>query len=132
MSELKNCPFCGTPMNISAKKELIGWHKFNCFFNFLEEAEVDMDDDEIFEAFVKSWNYRSGVWVPVSEKIPPDGERVLVFHDDYVVRIGMAVNGKFASVLNKGLKRCNVTHWKPLPVGPISCKISDFKPNGND
>ena len=74
----------------------------------------------MLKAFAKSWNPRSGVWVPVSEKMPQDGERVLVFHDDYVVRIGMAENGEFKSVINKGGKVSSVTHWKPLPIGPFA------------
>lgn len=41
--ELKSCPFCGAPMNYNASTgEIIGWHKDDCFFCWLEEDERDM------------------------------------------------------------------------------------------
>lgn len=119
MSELKSCPFCGAQSSFSENKETIAWCKLSCFFDFLGETEPGMSE-EMIEAFARSWNPKSGVWVPVSEKMPQDGERVLAFHDDYVVRIGMSENGEFKPAINKGGKITPVTHWKPIPIGPIA------------
>lgn len=57
-------------------------------------------------------------WISVNDKIPQEGTRVNVYHTDGVVRIGMVINGRFGSVLNKDLERADVTHWMPLPEPP--------------
>ena len=80
--------------------------------------------EDMLKAFAKSWKPGVGVWVPISEKIPQDGERVLVFHDDYVVRIGVAENGELRPAINKSGKVTAVTHWKPLPIGPFAIGMS--------
>lgn len=56
--ELKPCPFCGAQMNLGAHKELVAWHKANCFFQLMDEHEVDMTEDELQDAFVSAWNRR--------------------------------------------------------------------------
>ena len=57
-------------------------------------------------------------WVPVTERLPKDGVRVLVLHDDGVVRIGIS-RGYFPSVTSKTHTKAfgisEVTHWMPLP-----------------
>ena len=58
MNKLKPCPFCGVPMN-HINGQLFGWHKNDCFFQLLDEHEVDMDEQEIQDAFVKAWNRRA-------------------------------------------------------------------------
>ena len=58
MAELKPCPFCGAPMNY-INDQLFGWHTNDCFFQLLDEHEVDMDEKEIQDAFVKAWNRRA-------------------------------------------------------------------------
>ena len=58
MTELKRCPFCGCAMNLTAKGELFAWHNSDCFFQQLEEHEVDMTQEQIKAEFVKSWNRR--------------------------------------------------------------------------
>lgn len=57
--ELKPCPFCGAPMNTDKSFGLFGWHEPDCFFVYLDEHEVDMYEEEIFTAFVESWNRRA-------------------------------------------------------------------------
>lgn len=60
-------------------------------------------------------------WIPVSERLPKDGIRVLVLHDDGVVRIGMS-RGYFPSIVSKTHTKAygitEVTHWMPLPESP--------------
>lgn len=58
MDELKPCPFCGVAMN-EINGQIFGWHKVDCFFNLLDEHEVDMDEQEIQDAFVRAWNRRA-------------------------------------------------------------------------
>lgn len=60
MYELKPCPFCGAPMNLGPNRELIAWHKEDCFFQLLDEREVDMTEEELMESFVAAWNRREG------------------------------------------------------------------------
>lgn len=63
-------------------------------------------------------------WIPVSERLPKDNERVLVYHDDGVMRFGINKDG-FADVVSSLYLRNNhrtcfskVTHWMPLPLPP--------------
>lgn len=59
MAELKSCPFCSAQMNLGAHKELVAWHKEDCFFQLMDgENEVDMTEDELKDAFVEAWNRR--------------------------------------------------------------------------
>lgn len=56
MTDLKPCPFCGTQMNFSKEHGLFGWHKSDCFFQFLPEKEVDVTEDEINAEYIEAWN----------------------------------------------------------------------------
>ena len=56
--KLKRCPFCGTNMNYSPVEGLFGWHKESCFFQFLQNKEVDMCEKEIQLKFIEAWNRR--------------------------------------------------------------------------
>lgn len=56
--KLKRCPFCGTNMNYSPVEGLFGWHKGSCFFQFLQNKEVDMSEKEIQKKFIEAWNRR--------------------------------------------------------------------------
>ena len=53
-------------------------------------------------------------WISVKVRMPTEGERVLVFHSDYVVRIGIQEKGVFPSVLN----------WMPMPDMPEHLKFN--------
>lgn len=56
---IKSCPFCGATMNFMGDGSIFGWHKSDCFFQLLDEQEVDMTDEEIKKAFVEAWNRRA-------------------------------------------------------------------------
>lgn len=58
MAELKSCPFCGSQMNLF-DGSLFGWHKADCFFQLLDEHEVDMTEEELRAAFIAAWNRRA-------------------------------------------------------------------------
>ena len=46
MIELKLCPFCGVPMN-HINGMLFAFHKDDCFFQYLDEHEVDLSEDDL-------------------------------------------------------------------------------------
>lgn len=129
MDEVKICPFCGEKITESSNTGLFGWAKLAYFFKFFEECDFHFMSEEDIKIAIKSWNSQSGIWVNVKDKMPPEGERVLVFHDDYVIRIGVAENGELRSVVNKKGYICAVTHWKPMPVGPIAFGPVDMPAN---
>ena len=63
-------------------------------------------------------------WIPVTERLPKDNERVLVYHDDGMIRFGINKGG-FADVVSSLYLKHNhrtcfskVTHWMPLPQPP--------------
>ena len=63
-------------------------------------------------------------WIPVTERLPEANERVLVYHDDRMIRFGINKGG-FADVvstlyLQNNHRTCfsKVTHWMPLPEPP--------------
>ena len=57
-------------------------------------------------------------WISVDDRLPKDGVRVLVAHDDGVVRIGIC-RGYFPAVVSRNHTKtfgiAEVTHWMPLP-----------------
>lgn len=60
MSELKHCPFCGAPVNLTPRGNLMAWHSADCFFQLLDESnEVDMTEEELRAAFIAAWNRRA-------------------------------------------------------------------------
>ena len=63
-------------------------------------------------------------WISVKERLPEDNERVLVYHDDGMIRFGINKGG-FADVVSSLYLKHNhrtcfskVTHWMPLPEPP--------------
>jgi hypothetical protein len=57
-------------------------------------------------------------WISVEERLPKDGERVLIITDNSYPEIGEILNGSF--VESQEFKdRRYTTHWQPLPNNPI-------------
>ena len=60
-------------------------------------------------------------WISVKDRLPEDGVRVFVAHDDGVVRIGIC-RGYFPAVVSKNHTKtfgiAEVTHWMQLPAPP--------------
>ena len=63
-------------------------------------------------------------WIPVGEKLPKPGERVLMLMDGKSAYEGfICQSGKWDRYGNpvgtiEELFGCSVTHWMPLPTGP--------------
>ncbi|MDM4157348.1 DUF551 domain-containing protein [Klebsiella oxytoca] len=62
-------------------------------------------------------------WIPVSERMPEDGQHIIIFCDDAFVLSAQYRDGEFFDVVRDGdeffetTSRC-VTHWMPLPAAP--------------
>ena len=57
-------------------------------------------------------------WIPVSEAMPKEGEKVLAINSDSTMMMQIVVNGDFIPVINKEGELTPVTYWRPLPLGP--------------
>ena len=63
-------------------------------------------------------------WISVKDRLPDDNERVLVYHDDGMIRFGINKGG-FADVVSTAYLQnhhstcfSKATHWMPLPQPP--------------
>ena len=56
-------------------------------------------------------------WIPVTKRLPKDGDTVLTYYQDGKVRV-IQNNGGFPMVLSNELDWVRVTHWMPLPEPP--------------
>ncbi|HEJ7514717.1 TPA: DUF551 domain-containing protein [Klebsiella oxytoca] len=62
-------------------------------------------------------------WIPVRERMPEDGQHIIIFCDDAFVLSAQYRDGEFFDVVRDGdeffetTSRC-VTHWMPLPAAP--------------
>ena len=81
--------------------------------DFLEELQqyrnTGLKPEEILPTVQK--------WIPVAERLPEDGARVLTACDDGLTRLGISKGG-FPSVVNREHRFSDVTHWMPLPEPP--------------
>ena len=57
-------------------------------------------------------------WIPVSERLPDDGQSVIVFWRKYK-EVGEAVFGKEEGWFSTDRDGCHdVSHWMPMPEPP--------------
>ena len=57
-------------------------------------------------------------WIPVSERLPEDGQAVIVFWSKYK-QVGEAVFGKEEGFFSTDRGGCyDISHWMPLPQPP--------------
>lgn len=93
----------------------------------VHKYDIAVDKDELIRALrydreQYEKGFRDGAasvqwWIPVTERLPEDGVRVLTSHDDGIVRLGMNKGG-FGAVVNRQHRFAEVTHWMPLPEPP--------------
>ncbi len=107
--------------------EFIGQYKFTDtkqeYTNGAELIPVFRVKQMMEHYFAKDNNVPSK-WIPVTERLPDNNERVLVYHDDGMIRFGINKGG-FADVVSTLYLKHNhrtcfskVTHWMPLPEAP--------------
>lgn len=106
MDNLKPCPFCG-----GEPKLMQAW--VECKKCRAMAAVSGARNDAI-----SAWNRRfgSGIdvggtedgWIPVTERLPDEGDTVLMWHKDGFVMLAV----------NMFDEMDNVTHWMPLPAPP--------------
>lgn len=69
-------------------------------------------------------------WIPVSERMPEEGQHIIIFCDDAFVLSAQHRDGEFFDVVRDGdeffetTSRC-VTHWMPLPAAPQEVVIAN-------
>lgn len=66
------------------------------------------------EEIIPIYPYR---WIPVTDMFPKDGDRVLAYYQDGMVRV-IVNDGGFPMVISNKLEWVRVTHWIPLPQPP--------------
>jgi len=73
--------------------------------------------DEPKSRTVKAWNTRTDGWIPTSERLPDEGDWVLVWNGSYQMVGEIAENKSFYDNCD-GLEISGATHWRPLPAPP--------------
>lgn len=87
----------------------------------LQKADYEFQEklaDGITDAFIERR------WIPVGERLPEDGQRVLCYdpcicEDDWIARVAF-IGGKFVGESSDGqpMYDYDPTHWMPLPEPP--------------
>ena len=84
------------------------------------ENRVDakpVDGDKFVDAIIKS--YEQPRWIPVTERLPEAGERVLCYCRANIYEVmKMRTDGDWVYDTNHVYMRSFVTHWMPLPEPP--------------
>lgn len=67
-----------------------------------------------------AWHAEQEGWISVenTDELPPRGESVLVYDDNYGVQIGWLNISGLWELTRKFTEPCRITHWQPLPEPP--------------
>ena len=65
--------------------------------------------DGFAEGFIKG-REDATKWIPVTKPLPKDGNRYIIYHESYGIRIDMRINGEWETYGNE-----TVLAWMPLP-----------------
>ena len=133
MSKLKKCPFCGGE---AAYTQILGNygrpHEVYCF-----TCDGGITEGRSKDGVIHNWNNRpiedelrariaeleaAQRWIPVSERLPQIGVRVL-FYNNFITNIhkGWFSGDEWTSdigIFYNGDKLKRITHWMPLPEPP--------------
>jgi len=128
MSELKPCPFCpdGEARVRDYKDVEFLIHNADCFMVQCDNCGCGTSYESTREKAVAAWNRRTNHWIPVSERLPEPGERVLVYCQGMVGEAYMTTSGKFnrhGADISEFLR--GVTCWRTMPAPPEGVKRDD-------
>lgn len=70
--------------------------------------------------FIGSFGQQIPQWIPVAERLPPDG--VLVFAYGKRAEYGFRRDGQWIDTLYGGVLANGPSHWMPLPAPPADAK----------
>lgn len=60
---------------------------------------------------------KDGGWIPCSERLPEEDERVLCFHEHNFIDFGVLIGGTWYCDMDEyAIHRDNVIAWQPLPA----------------
>jgi len=71
------------------------------------QAEL-ANQKEHFVVALSALREKDTQWIPASERIPEDGDVVLMWHKDGFLMMAISIFDEME----------DVTHWRPLPAGP--------------
>ena len=130
MSEMKPCPFCGGEADYT---QILGnYGRVYCF-----TCDGGIREGRSKDGVIHNWNNRpiedelrariaeleaAQRWIPVSERLPQIGVRVL-FYNNFITNIhkGWFSGDEWTSdigIFYNGDKLKRITHWMPLPEPP--------------
>ena len=112
MSELKKCPFCG-----GEAKHWLGSDNEKGVYCFDCKAGIEVYGT--LEELYSAWNTRVDGWISVEDRLPEEGEMVLMFSKFKNYHMGW-YDKKQCKFYSEGysVKQGMVTHWRPLPEPP--------------
>lgn len=128
MSELKNCPFCGSANTmIDDIVELEGKALYTAFCGYCQSKSSNFCD---YNDAVNAWNTRADGWIDVSDSSPDFDVQVLVCYIGH--NFGVPTIKYTTAFLDeeKGWRYWDsnnifgwsVTHWMPNPSNPPTTK----------
>lgn len=107
--QLKPCSFCASAARIIKDASthldhvLVGCANDDCPVRPCRASYIRAEA-------IEAWNCRADGWIPVSERLPEQWQRVLVVTARGYVSDGHLAYGQWTVA--------DVTHWQPLPAAP--------------
>lgn len=112
MTELKPCPFCGGKAKTFRMAFELCWDVV-CTDNTCPNTTLYNSRS----AAITAWNRRADGWISVSERLPEEGQEVLVYvqDDDLFWLVGFYDQKWIENVgILEEHEVDNVSHWKPI------------------
>ena len=95
----------------------------------LTKATIRLVEDALNQAISALEKQEQEKWIPVMERLPEDGERVLITYDKNVIRATWdQMRGNFYDTNAMSLDKDLVSAWRPLP-DPYVPKYTSFIPS---
>ncbi len=87
--------------------------------------EAEWSADMLRKALARLSATAAPVWVPVSKQMPEYAEKVLACWSDGFIYCAMHSTVGWLNSANERAPNQDVTHWMPLPSGPVDVRHSD-------